>query len=215
MSNQLNLKHDQNKHYSDKLENDKNNPKSLNKKYLNLFKYDIHKLIGENVNENKRKKNINSVKNKLVENVFQRINSKALDILGVNLINFEKYEERLLNHYAGLSNKIQALESEENFPTENYLLFDWQYVLVFPNPDYDKTDKHCKIEETQTLYDKFFFPDTSKTSFLKGQISEKKVFDFVIRNKISDEETNSCLVNKGGCFQKSIFIKFISKKFND
>lgn len=171
------------------------------KKPKNIFNLNIKNLIGANINEKKINTGLILTK-KIGDNIFDKFNFQALNNFG-DFMTFEKYEEKLLNHYAGLSYKIEASDDKLNLPTQDYLSYDWHYVLVFPNPDYEKSEKFCNMQETERLYDTLFFPDTTKRTFLKGQSSEKKVFDFVIKNKINDNINNTCLINKGGCFQKS------------
>jgi hypothetical protein len=198
--------------------------KANNKTFQKNLVFKILKNENEsNKKEEKEGEEKSIIKNNkmLIDKIFTHINSQTENSIGINSIDMEKYEEKLLNHYAGLAHKIEINEGKSQQTTkDNYLESDWYYALVYPNPDWDKKEKYCKMEQTRDLYDKFFFPDTSKTSFLKGGSSEKNVFDFVIRNKINDNINNNCLINNGGCFRKSIYLinffnyfSYFSKKY--
>jgi len=124
----------------------------------------------------------------------------------MNMDDLNKYEEKLFFNYAGLTYKFETSERTKYFKKENYFNQIWNYVLVFPNPDYEGKEKYYSINNSLNLYDFFFFPDNTETSFHQAKISENKIFDLIIKHKINDKTKNYCLINKGGCFHKSIFL---------
>ncbi len=178
-----------------------NEKDNLFKKFKTLKDGNINS--SNNLKINNKYSKLSSNNRNVMGNIFTRITTYDAKEAGINFIDFDKHQEKLFNYFAGLAYKIDIEEGKSHIPKENYLNTDWYYVLVFPNPDYDKRVKYCNIEETNSLYDLFFFPDTSKTTFLKGQTSEKNVFNFVINDKINDNSNNNCLINKGGCFIQS------------
>jgi hypothetical protein len=159
-------------------------------------KFDI-----ENIKKNIIKKNLEVGKSIFTNNGFTNpeyeimLNGKKLEY------DFDEYEEKILFHYAGLGYKLNENENDEE--RENYFSQNWQYVIVFPNPDYNKEEKFIETSKTYDLYDFFFKADESQLSNLQAKNCEKKIFNYIIDSKINDNLKNICLENKGGCLRKS------------
>jgi len=179
--------------------------KTLDKDDKEKEKENKKEKLNTNINTNtKLNNNISKYKNGFFNYLVNPENEKLNDIK-LNY-DFNEYEEKILFHYAGLCYKINEQENEEQEnenEKENYFSYNWQYVLVFPNPDFNKEEKYIETINTYDLYDVFFKADESELSNLKAKNCEKKVFNFIINNKINDNLKNICLVNKGGCLRKS------------
>ena len=87
-----------------------------------------------------------------------------------------------------------------------FVTYAWQngWTALKDGKVYFTDEKFVETKNTYDIYEKFFKADQSELSKLKENNSEKKVFDFIINNKINDNLRSRCQVNKGGCVRKSI-----------
>jgi len=84
------------------------------------------------------------------------INSQIEDDIDIHPMDIITRENREIQaFYSGDS----LIEKEDNLvkrEEDEFAKLDWQYCLVFPNPDYNETIKYMKPDETIELYDNCF-----------------------------------------------------------
>jgi hypothetical protein len=120
---------------------------------------------------------------------------------------YNEYEKELLAFYSGNEEDVANYNHEEEsfVKIEELQDIDWQYVLVFPNPDYEYKPQFMNDKIALTLLDKYFVPDKRKPE-QKASLQENLVFKNILQKTVEKEiqknGTQVYKVNKGGTLEK-------------
>jgi len=120
---------------------------------------------------------------------------------------YNEYERELLAFYSGKEEDVANYnhEQESFVKIEELQDIDWQYVLVFPNPDYEDKPQYENDKIALTLLDKYFVPDKRKPE-QKASYQENLVFKNILQKTVEKEMqkngTQVYKVNKGGSLEK-------------
>lgn len=166
----------------------------------------------ELVDTDKKEKNLTKcwVPNQKGKKFQQHDKTKLLTRLILNQSTetmYNPYEREILSFYSGDDTGISNYnhEAEDVVKIDELKEIDWQYVLVFPNPDFTNDMKVMNEKSALSLFDKFFVPDKRKTE-QRANIQENMIFKNILDNIVGTEDRkNSSIVykvNKGATMEK-------------
>jgi len=89
-------------------------------------------------------------------------------------LDFERENFELLSFYSGNIQYIEQIEEQHRIEEDDYKAINWQYCLVFPNPDYHSHIEYLNPNEVIELNDKcFLVRDLLMLTKIAGQYISK------------------------------------------
>ena len=89
-------------------------------------------------------------------------------------LDFERENFELLSFYSGNIQYIEQIEEQHRIEEDDYKAINWQYCVVFPNPDYHSHIEYLNPNEVIELNDKcFLVRDLLMLTKIAGQYISK------------------------------------------
>lgn len=149
--------------------------------------------------------------NKLIRSAFMKnIKEQIMSNIGFKSSSavLEDFYKETMSYYSGESDEIKFDNLEDDIISDSKII--WNYVLCFPNPDYDNKIKYMKVEDAKELYNICFWPDRRTNSTTKTTLAENEIYQNILESNIPKNRQGYQL-NNGKGLTKSIYIYIYNK----